>query len=328
MELTGSPLPLNHQNTFPMVHKPRTQDGGGPVTDVDPEKQIERIVLWDNRSEKLIQQNHPDIGWLFYDRDGNGESDSGFFRSFPHMNVMELHPISNALGLDPFETFPGRKGNSRVFNWLQLLNQGFRIYGVVNTDAHYNYHGSGGLRNWVQSSTDNPGEIDTMEMVRHSKQGRVIISNGPYLKVQLREAGTKNSITAGQELQTHGKKLELTVRVQCPNWFDIDEVFVLVNGRKHATHQYSKEQNANLFSSSNVKFDRKLELELNSDAHIIVVTGGKNSTLGKVMGPHWGRFQPAAMSNPMFVDFNSDGFTPNKDTLGHPLPVKYIAKKK
>jgi len=205
MELTGSPLPLNHQNTFPMVHKPRTQDGGGPVTDVDPEKQIERIVLWDNRSEKLIQQNHPDIGWLFYDRDGNGESDSGFFRSFPHMNVMELHPISNALGLDPFETFPGRKGNSRVFNWLQLLNQGFRIYGVVNTDAHYNYHGSGGLRNWVQSSTDNPGEIDTMEMVRHSKQGRVIISNGPYLKVQLREAGTKNSITAGQELQTHGK---------------------------------------------------------------------------------------------------------------------------
>ena len=147
IELTGRPLPLNHQNAFPLIHKPRTQDGGGPVTDVDPERQIERLALWDNNSEKLIQQNHPDIGWLFYDSDGDGTPDSGFDRAFPHMDVIEIHPISNALLLEPFETLPGRKGNNRVFNWLQLLNQGFRIAGVVNTDAHYNFHGSGGLRN-------------------------------------------------------------------------------------------------------------------------------------------------------------------------------------
>ena len=60
MELTGSPLPLNHQNVFPMIHRPRTQDGGGPTTDGSPETQMERIVAWDDHSEKLIQQNHPD----------------------------------------------------------------------------------------------------------------------------------------------------------------------------------------------------------------------------------------------------------------------------
>ncbi len=46
MELTGSPLPLNHQNVFPLHHHPHRQDGGGPVTDESPEVQIERVALW------------------------------------------------------------------------------------------------------------------------------------------------------------------------------------------------------------------------------------------------------------------------------------------
>jgi len=36
MELTGGLLPVNHQNAFPLLWKPRTQDGGAPVTDTDP----------------------------------------------------------------------------------------------------------------------------------------------------------------------------------------------------------------------------------------------------------------------------------------------------
>ena len=71
-------------------------------------------------STVLIQRNHPDLGWLFYDRDGDGKPDSGYARSFPLMDVVEIHPISNALRLGPFETLPDRKGNNRSFNWLQL----------------------------------------------------------------------------------------------------------------------------------------------------------------------------------------------------------------
>ena len=29
------------------------------------------------------------------------------------------------------------------------------------------------------------------------------------------------------------------------------------------------------------------------------------------------------MTNPAFVDLDGNGFLPNKDTLGHPLPVKF-----
>ena len=193
IELTATPLPLSHQNAFPMKLTRRTQDGGGPIAGPDLETQIERLALHDNRSDKLIQVNHPDIGWMFYDKDGDGKSDSGFERAFPFMDVMEIHPIDRVLSLGPLTEFGGKQYPNTIFNWLQLLNQGFRIYGVVNTDAHYNFHGSGGMRNWIQSSTDDPSKISPMEMVRAAEQGRIVMSNGPYLEMTARETGKSES---------------------------------------------------------------------------------------------------------------------------------------
>ena len=323
MELTGQPLPLNHQNAFPLKRTPRTQDGGAPVTDTDPERQIERLALWDDRSEKLVQQNHPDIGWLFYDRDGDGRHDNGYERSFMHIDVMEIHPIDTALDLSPVDVRDGRPfGNNRIFNWLQLLNQGFRIPGVVNTDAHYNYHGSGGLRNWIRCSTDDPAQIDPMEIVRESEAGHVIMSNGPFLEVSARETGRQDSVLPGDDLPAPSGRVTLDLRVQCPNWHDVDRVFVLVNGRRHDVHDYTRGEHPDRFRDGAVKFDQELQLELSSDAHVIVVAGG-SEPLGPVLGPSWGRAKPTAVSNPVFVDVDGDGFAANKDTLGHALPVKF-----
>ncbi len=323
MELTGSPLPLNHQNAFPIQMKPRTQDGGGPVAGPDLESQIERLALWNDRSEKLLQVNHPDPGWMFYDKNGDGKPDEGHSRAFPFMDVMEIHAIDNALNLTPTGMREGAPFHNRIFNWLQLLNQGFRIYGVVNTDAHYNFHGSGWLRNWIQSSTDDPAKIDHMEMVHAAEQGRIIMSNGPYLEVTAHETGKTETVVSGQDLQAKNGKVTLKVRVQCPNWLDIDTLFVLVNGRKHAVHDYTREKHPDLFRGGVVKFDRALELDLKSDAHVIVVAGDVGGNLFKIYGEAATKAQPTALSNPIFVDTDGNGFVPNKDTLDHPLPVKH-----
>ena len=323
IELTGQPLPLNHQNAFPIVHRPRTQDGGGPQTDTDPERQIERLALWDDRSEKLLQQNHPDTGWLFYDRNGDGERDAGFERSFAHIDVMEIHPIGDALKLEPVAVNGERRYGNRVFAWLQLLNQGFRIPGVVNTDAHYNFHGSGGVRNWIQSSTDDPAAIEPLEMVRAAEQGRLIMSNGPYLEVQARDAASDELVTAGQDLAAPSREIELHIRVQCANWLEIDRVQVLVNGRLHAEHNYLREQVPDRFRSGVLKFEERLRLRLDGDAHLVVITGNPAGELAPVMGSFWGQNPPAALSNPIFVDVDGNGFRANGDTLGHPLPVKF-----
>lgn len=329
MELTGTPLPLNHQNAFPMKFTPRTQDGGGPTTAANIEEQIERLALWDDRSEKLLQVNHPDIGWMFYDKNGDGVPDAGNERAFPFMDVIEIHPIQNALDLAPFATLQGgTRFHNTVFRWLQLLNQGFRIYGVVNTDAHYNLHGSGALRNWIQSPTDEPSQLKYMDMVHAAEQGRMVMSNGPFLEVWASETGGTKSVTVGQDLAAPSKKVTLKVKAQCPNWIDLDRLFVLVNGRIHSQHNYFREQHSDVFRSGNVKIDRQLELALEKDAHIVVVVGDLGSDLSKVQGLAEGRMPATALTNPIFVDIDGNGFQPNKDTLDAPLPVKFDPMKK
>lgn len=323
MELTGSPLPLNHQNVFPMVYRPYQQDGGGPQTDVSPEKQIERLASWDDRSRKLIQQNHPDLGWLFYDKNGDGKPDTGYERSFTHMDVVEIHPVYSILNLQPYNMSNGKPvRNNCVFNWLQLLNQGYRVFGIVNTDAHYNYHGSGWLRNWIRSSTDDPAQVDIEEMIANSEAGHLVMSNGPYLEATVQAAGGERKAIAGQDLNAPGGKVQVAVRVQCANWLDIDRVFILVNGRLQEELNFTRKTHPDMFADGVVKFDRTIDVPLKQDAHIIVGTGHTSRKLGPVMGPSAGRHPIAAFTNPVFVNIEGDDFTPNMDTLGHPLPVK------
>ncbi len=328
MELTGSPLPLNHQNVFPLHHHPHRQDGGGPVTDTDVETQIRRVSAWDNGSDKLVQQDHPDIGWLFYDKNGDGKHDAGHADGVAFIDVMEIHPIQRVLQTATLDdmTKEAAKTN-RIFKWLQLLNQGYRIPGVVNTDAHYNFHGSGWIRNWVQCSTDDPAKIDHMEMVHASEEGRVVMSNGPFLQMSAKNVSGKK-VTVGQDLHAPSKQVAVDVSVQCPNWLSVDTVFILLNGKAREDLIFTTKSHPNLFieqGAGNLKtqsFKKLFDLKLEQDTHIVAVTGNTKTTLGPVMGPQWGKAPPAALTNPIYVDTDGDGFTPNKETLGRPLPVK------
>jgi hypothetical protein len=323
IELTGQPLPLNHQNAFPLVFKPHLQDGGGPAADEDPEAQISRLALWDGKSEKLVQQNHPDIGWLFFDRDGDGQPDGGFKKSIPFMDVIEIHPLEWMLR-GPIVEYQNRVDNNRIFNWLQLLNQGHRITGVVNTDSHYNYHESGFWRNFIKSPTDDPAKIQTLDMVHAAERGNVTMTTAPFLEVELTTdtAGDKSTGTAGDNVTAPNGKAKLKIRVQCANWYDIDRVQVYLNGQPAKDLNFLKFSTPERFAQGVVKFDQTLPLELKEDTHVIVMAVGEKSTLGVVQGPTWGKIMPIAVSNPIYVDVDGGGFKPNGDTLGAPLPVK------
>lgn len=131
IELTGSPLPLNHQNAFPLRLTPRQQDGGGPQSDADPVRQIQRLAMWDGGSEKLVQCNHPNLVQMFGDKELDGTPDDGFRGMFAAMDVIEVHPLHYLFN----EPVNGKPGDRRIHHWLQLLNQGIRVPAVVNTDG-------------------------------------------------------------------------------------------------------------------------------------------------------------------------------------------------
>ncbi len=149
------------------------------------------------------------------------------------MDVIEVHP-PHMIFQPPVVRSGGKTRNNTIVNWLQLLNQGYRIPGVVNTDAHYNFHGSGWLRIYLESPTDDPAKVQTLDMVHAAEHGHMLMTSGPYLEVlcSAAEAGDNSSGTAGDDLVAPGGKGTCACGSQCPNWFDIDRVQVFVNGRR------------------------------------------------------------------------------------------------
>ncbi len=317
IELTGSPGDVNHQNAFPLVRELHTQDGGAPLADVDPQVQIQRLAMWDDSSEKLVQQNHPDLGHVFFDKNADGQPDGGYAGSIAFMDVIEVHPPHWILS-GPSIQSGTQSWNNTIFNWLQLLNQGHRVPGVVNTDAHYNLHGSGFLRVYVQSPTDDTARIRAADVVHSAEAGRMIMTSGPYLEVALLAEG---SGSPGDTVPVPSGNAQLVVRVQCPNWFDIDRVQVFLNGKPDPKLNFTRESTPSYFTGGVVKFHQRIPVALAGDTHVIVAAASERSKLGPVMGPDHKDDMPIAVSNPIYVDVDGGGFTANGDSLGAPLPV-------
>jgi hypothetical protein len=322
IELTGSLLPVNHQNAFPIIEKPFTQDGGGPVRDNDsPLAQIERLALWDDGAEKIVQMNHPHLVQVLGDRDTDGMADGGFEGMLGFVDCVEVHP-PHEIFLPPPQTVDPRKPTSPIFVWLQMLNLGYRVPGVVNTDAHYAFHGSGFLRNYLASPTDDPAAIEISDMVHAAERGRMVMTNGPFLEARLAasDGETIAVVGPGDDVSDRDGAVEIAVRVQCPNWFDIDRVQVFVNGRADPQLNFTRREHAALFSRDVDRFAHTIPVRLEGDAHLIVAAIGEDSTLGVVVGPEHAADRPVAVANPIFVDVGGDGFTPSGDLLGLPIP--------
>ncbi len=74
------------------------------------------------------------------------------------------------------------------------------------------------------------------------------------------------------------------MRVQCPNWFDIDRVQVFLNGKPEKSLNFTRKSTSERFSNDTMKFDQEIPLKLEKDTHVLVVAVGENSGLGPVMG--------------------------------------------
>ncbi len=324
MELTGSGA---HLNAFPLSPEPHRQDGGAPVWKKDPRLNAITLRDWQGTErDRWVHVNHPDMIENFIDRDKDGRADGGFAFFGALLDGLETqnYTASEILATAPYKIAPARGGGPgrvvapiREFIWLQLLNQGLAPRAIAVADAHHVYgNGVGGWRTYVRSSTDEPSEIDWREISRNAKAGRMILSTGPFLEV---ETGT--GILAGGLDRSSGA-VELKVRVQCSDWLDIDRVQVLVNGRQVPEYNYTREQNPEMFGNGVVKFDQTLGLDLQQDAHLIVVAVGEGHNLrGGYGSSAQSDFQPIAYNNPIFVDVDGGGFQPNGDTLGFDLPV-------
>ncbi|MBX3733604.1 MAG: carboxypeptidase regulatory-like domain-containing protein [Verrucomicrobiae bacterium] len=322
VELTGSG---QHMNSFPFEPVPHRQDNGAPMWNRDP--RITAITLrgWQGGEPlRWIQLNHPDLAEDFNDRDGDGEPDGGFAGLDRLVDALETQNFVNddLLAEAPMRIVRGAAGRESVrqvweFIWLQLLNRGTRLWATAVADAHAVHgNGAGGWRVYLPSSSDDPARIDWRENVRNARAGRGIVTSGPFLQVAC-EDGTQPGDTTMQPGMFH-----LHVRVQCTDWMDINRVQVLVNGRQRPDLNFTRASHPEWFGNGVVRFDRRLPIRLSEDAHLIVVAVGEGLNLQKGFGTSdQAGLRPCAYNNPIFVDVDGDGFKPNGDLLGWPLPT-------
>lgn len=326
IELTGSAA---HLNSFPFKPVPFTQDNGAPVWHKDPRIAAMTLRDWQGAEpDRWIQINHPDMTANFIDSDADGKADGGFHGLATLIDGIETqnYNTSELLRGAPFrisrDARTGKEGVSPVREvvWLQLLNQGHRYAAVAVCDAHTVWgNGVGGWRMYMPSASDDPAEIDWRENSRAAKAGRSYLTTGPFLQVT-----TGDGTGPGGETRASKGGVKLRVRVQCTDWLDIDRVTVLVNGRPAKT--FTREKDAAKFKDGVVKFDETLDMKLREDAHIIVVACAEKSDLRTGYGTSpQRRIHPFAYHNPIFVDVDGNGFKPNGDTLGLPLPTKKIS---
>ncbi|MFN0075123.1 MAG: CehA/McbA family metallohydrolase [Prosthecobacter sp.] len=323
MELTGS---RQHFNAFPFEPDPLKQDGGAPVWNDDPRITALTLRRWQGeRADRWIQFNHPDLSNMFVDRDSDGIADGGFVGVGGMIDGSEAEngPGTDILADSPFKVsrpagaLAMKVSSCREFIWRQLLNQGHRLVAVGVADAHSVYgNGVGCWRCYLPSSTDEPAKIDWAELSPHAKAGHMILTTGPFLEVT-----TQNGKIAGDDDRAIGG-IDLKVRVQCTDWMDIDRVQVLVNSRPDPKLNFTRKTHPQMFKEGVVKFDQKIKVPLQHDAHLIVVamheTAGQETCYGT---SDYAKMRPCAYNNPIYVDADGNGFKPNYDTLGFDIPA-------
>ena len=137
-----------------------------------------------------------------YDKDTDNKADGGFPEMLAYMDSMEVHPPQS---ISEFPKNPPSSSRDPVmFYWMQLINKGYRITGVVNSDCHYNNHDAGYLRNYVLSPTDNPGRIKT-ENIISAYPGNIVMSNGPFLDVSVSTDKKPQAVPGDDLVATSGK---------------------------------------------------------------------------------------------------------------------------
>ena len=330
IELTGSGA---HFNAFPFKPDPKKQDGGAPQWSKDP--RLNAITLrhfQDSDPDRWVHINHPSMQENFVDWNGDGLIDGGYANLGGMLDGLESQ---NYLGNEILHGSPyridkklgpgGRVKYVREFIWLQILNQGHKVWGIAVSDAHTVHgNGTGGWRTYVKSSTDEPDKIDWRELVRNSKSGQMILTNGPYLEVS-----TDQENIAGADIRAASGEISLNIKVQCTDWIDIDRVQVLVNGEQSKKLNFTRKNNGGMFKDGVVKFDQRIKVNLSQDSHLIVVAYGENFTLEKGYGSSTqSAMNPCAYNNPIFVDVDGGGFRASGNTLGYPLPVQGLTADK
>lgn len=232
--------------------------------------------------------------------------------------------------IDGTETIGGGGHEGTVDDWFNLLNLGFRYTALGNSDTHGKTSiESGCPRNFVVSDTDSPAFLRADDIARAVREGRVVTSYGPFVRfsIDAEENGPGSTVV-------NNGPIELSIEVQSPTWFDVDRVEVYENGV--LIYEFAVETpNVDI-----INFSETITHTPTRDAWYVVMAMGQGDLspvftpvdippiqlqdvvaealaevpgVGTLLGEAWPiprafPIHPYALTNPVWVDRDGDGF--------------------
>jgi hypothetical protein len=282
--------PIGHFNTYPLAADAEKANPNFTVG-----KELFTEIKDKGITETVIQINHP--RWVETDFFNTKGLDPYYGKS--------RHPEWD-WSFDAFEVLNENFGigwrdapdnNFSVKqDWFNMLNQGKRKTGLGNSDSHSVISQIAGVpRNYIQSSTENPSEIDEKEMSESVKNQRVSVACGLFANLT---ANDKHGIGATVHLSATEPVLNLKMEVQAPSWVTCHKAELIENGVVIQTFDIPESKSIN-------RLQETIRLQPKKDSWYVLIAYGDRPMAPMVQGEEKPVF-PIGFTNPIWVDADGD----------------------
>ena len=230
----------------------------------------------------VLQVNHPRMGGIGYfdllrfDRDDV----RGWARRVP----------LGDLGFDAIEVFNGdhyaqiAKVEECMRDWYALLEAGYRVTATGNSDSHkLTFHEPGVPRNLVAVPDDDPARFDERAFVAAVRQGKVVVSSGPFIRFEAGGKGVGETVPAGE--------VDISLQVDAPPWVDVDRVELVRRGEVVGVWTAP-------FPKGSHRFEVRVKRPLHRGDWILAIARG-SKPMSYLYRPN---ARPFAFTNPIWVE--------------------------
>lgn len=328
-EVTTDGVRLGHFNVYPVDPEAGTPgEGAFAFYRRTPAKIFEEVRAREGW-ERVIQVNHPRLGR------GNG------YWNNTSWNGKKADTADNrySAAFDAIEVFNGLDKTLAptehvMREWFALLNRGVRYTATGNSDSHrLGSEEVGYPRNFVAVDDDRPTEVDPVDVIASVRRGRVVVTNGPFLRIRVRRAGAEKPRVASVAANEKGKRngngrgvlgaprppetalavggmgdlvsagtdgIHIDVEVHAAPWVDVTRVEVVGNGETVLTVPVKR-------SDASLRYKGTLQLRPKGDTWYVIAARGRDR-LEPVLKRD---VPPFGFANPFWVDADGDGrFSP------------------
>lgn len=143
-----------------------------------------------------------------------GENFAGWPMRFNAMEIINSGATQN----DPLQL---------TRDWLALLNRGYQVTPVGSSDSHdVSRYIVGQGRTYIRGEDTDPGKLNVAELVDNFLQGRVTVSYGLLVDLQVNERFGPGDLAA-----TGGEEVRVKLRVLGPHWTTATKIQLYQNGQ-------------------------------------------------------------------------------------------------